>query len=128
MFIYLNPIKYCAPLIFAPLIFAQLIDSYICAWIIFAHWKNLYFCIGLSYDWKCSARHYMKYDEIQAFSNPYFPVYRQNCIHKVMIKNASFFVPIVLCFRTCQWKKIYTKKLMLKSSTQWYHMTECDVI
>ena len=50
--IYLNPIKFRAPLIFA-----QLNNSYICARIIFAHWQNLYFRVSLSYDWKYSARH-----------------------------------------------------------------------
>ena len=43
--------------------FAQLNNSYIRAWITFAHWRNLYFRVGLSYDWKCSERHCVKYVE-----------------------------------------------------------------
>ena len=58
-----------------PLIFPQLNNSDIHAGIIFAHWQNLYFCVGLIYYWKCSARYWMKYPEIKAFSDPYFPVY-----------------------------------------------------
>ena len=81
--VYLNPIKFRAFLIFARFIFvlliwAQLNNSYSCARIIFALWQNLYFRVGLSYDWKCSARQCMNYAEIRAFSDPYFPVYEQN--------------------------------------------------
>ena len=52
---YLNPIKFRASLIFAkfifgPLIFAQLNNSYIRARIIFTHWRNLYFRVGLSFE------------------------------------------------------------------------------
>ena len=47
---YLNPIKLRASLIFAPSIFAQLNNSYIRTRIIFAHWQNLYFRVGLSYE------------------------------------------------------------------------------
>ena len=45
--IYVNPIKFRAPLIFAPLIFAQLSNSYIRARIIFAHRQNLHFHLSL---------------------------------------------------------------------------------
>ena len=50
--IYVNPIKFRAPLIFtrfifAPLIFAQLSNSYIRARIIFAHRQNLHFRLSL---------------------------------------------------------------------------------
>ena len=53
--IYLNPIKFRILLIFArfivaPLIFAQLNSSYIRALLIFAHWQNLNFRVGLSYE------------------------------------------------------------------------------
>ena len=83
--VYLNPIKFRAFLIFARFIFvlliwAQLSNSYSSARIIFALWQNLYFRVGLSYDWKCSARQCVKYAEIRAFSYPYFPVYEQNRI------------------------------------------------
>ena len=60
--------------------FAQLSNSYICTRIIFAHRQNLYFRLGLSHDWKCSARHCVKYAKIRAFSDPYFPQYGQNRI------------------------------------------------
>ena len=63
LFIYLNPIKFHAPRIFArfilaPLIFAQLNNSYIRARIIFAYWQNLYFRVCLSYDWKFSVKRF----------------------------------------------------------------------
>ena len=82
---YLNPIKYGAPLIFArfifvPSIFAQLNNSYICAQITFAHWQNLYFRVSQTYGWKCSARHCVKYVNIRAFSDPFFPEYGKNHI------------------------------------------------
>ena len=60
---YFNPIK------LRELIFAQ-----------FLHWQNLYFRLCLSDDWKCSARDYMKYAKIQAFSDSYFPVCGQTYI------------------------------------------------
>ena len=46
----------------------------------------------------------------------------------VTIKNANFFMLIVSCLRTHQRKKKCNEKLTLKSSIQWYHMAECEVI
>ena len=62
---YLNIIKFYASLILVPLIFALLKNPYTCARIIFAHWQNLYFCVGLSYDRKYSVRQCVKYAEIR---------------------------------------------------------------
>ena len=44
------------------------INSYIRAQIIFAHWQNIYFPVSVSYNWKCSASHCVKYAKIRAFS------------------------------------------------------------
>ena len=78
---YLNPIKFRGSLIFArfifvPLIFAQLNNLCIRAL------TNLYFPVCLSYDWKCSARHRVKYAKIRAFSDSYFSrIWTESYLH-----------------------------------------------
>ena len=77
----------------------------------------------------------LKVSKYRIISDPYFPVFSPNTgnteqkkLPKFIIKDAKFFVLIVSCLRTHQQKKFYNEQLLLNSSAQWYHITECDVI
>ena len=69
------------------------------------------------------------------FSGPYFPVFGLNTGKYGPEKTPQDYDEKRKLFRTNSFvlahssaKKIYNEQLTLKSTIQWYHMTECDVI
>ena len=112
---YLNSIKFRAALIFV-----QLSNPYICSRIIVARCQKFYFRVGLSYDWKWSARHYVKYAEIRAFCDTYFPVNGQNCIRIFPYLNRiGYSVQMRIQFRPNTGKYWSEKACILAYFTQW---------